>query len=78
MKSAATALQQVNIDPRIYAVPYCTDGSVAAGEMGLPTLIFGPSEISLAHVPNEYIRVEELLRGLEGYQALALGLMEAA
>jgi putative selenium metabolism hydrolase len=74
VQSAADALKGAGIDPKLFAVPYCTNGSVSAVEMGLPTLIFGPSVISLAHIPNEYIPVEELLRGVAGYQALAMGL----
>lgn len=73
VRHAGEALQGAGIDPQVFAVPYCTNGSVAAVEMSLPTLIFGPSEISLAHIPNEYIPVEELMRGVAGYQALAKG-----
>lgn len=72
IERAAAALRGAGIDPGLHAVPYCTNGSVAAGEFGLPTLIFGPSTIHLAHVVNEYIPVEELFRAVEGYRALAL------
>ena len=77
VRSAVAALGIAGIDPRTYAVPYCTNGSVPAAEMKLPTLIFGPSDINLAHITNEYITVLDLLRGVEGYQALALGLVDA-
>jgi acetylornithine deacetylase/succinyl-diaminopimelate desuccinylase-like protein len=75
VQGTAAALQSAGIDPNLFAVPYCTDGSVPAVEMGLPTLIFGPSEISLAHIPNEFIPVEEFIKGVAGYQALAMGLL---
>jgi len=77
VQSAANALLQSGIEAGIHAVPYCTNGSVAAGEMGLPTLIFGPGEIAQAHVPNEHISVSELLRGARGYAALAQELSTA-
>ena len=51
--SAASALKTAGFDPQPFGVPYCTNGSVAAVEMSLPTLICGPSEISLAHIPDE-------------------------
>jgi putative selenium metabolism hydrolase len=72
--SAASSMESAGFDPQPFGVPYCTNGSVAAVEMGLPTLIFGPSEIVLAHIPNEYIRVDEYLRGIGAYQALAKGI----
>jgi len=77
VQRAADALSQNGIEPGIHAVPYCTNGSVPAGEMNLPTLIFGPGDIAQAHVPNEHIAVSELLRGAQGYAALALGLQDS-
>jgi len=77
VETAVAALRQAGIETGVYTVPYCTDGSLPAGELGLPTLIFGPSSITLAHVIDEYILVEEYLRGIEGYRALALALPAA-
>lgn len=74
VRGAVSALEGAGIDSRPHAVPYCTNASTAAGEMGLPALIFGPGNIEQAHVPDEYLAVEDLLRGVEGYRALALGL----
>jgi len=55
-------------------VPYCTNGSYSAGVAGIPTVIFGPSTIRLAHVVDEYIEIEELVRGMCGYVGLAQAL----
>ncbi|MEM3486293.1 MAG: hypothetical protein QXI12_11805, partial [Candidatus Methanomethyliaceae archaeon] len=57
-----------------FIAPYCTNGSTTAGELGLPTLIYGPSSIALAHKVNEYIEVNDVLAAVLGYQALAQGL----
>jgi len=74
LRKAEQGLRQAGIQPHRIAVPYCTNGSYSAGEAGLPTLIFGPSSIRLAHVVDEYIEVEELLRGMRGLVALAAAL----
>ena len=64
------AVQAAGIAPRTYVVPYCTNGSASAGEMNIPTIIFGPSTIRMAHAVNEHIEIEELLRGLHGFISL--------
>lgn len=74
VETAVAALKQAGIEPGVHTVPYCADGSGSAGVLGLPTLLFGPSSILLAHITNEYILVDEYLRSIEGYRALALAL----
>jgi acetylornithine deacetylase/succinyl-diaminopimelate desuccinylase-like protein len=37
----------------------------------VPTIIYGPSTIKLAHAIDEYIETGELLRGAEGFVGLA-------
>lgn len=71
---AKTALETAGIPPEMFVAPYCTNGSASAGERGIPTLIFGPGSIEQAHVVDEYVTVNELERGLRGYQALAAAL----
>ncbi len=63
------ALQAAGIDPGLYVVPYCTNGSASA-EAKLPTLVFGPSTIRMAHAVDEHIEIPELLRGLHGFLSL--------
>ncbi|MCC6147641.1 MAG: YgeY family selenium metabolism-linked hydrolase [Anaerolineaceae bacterium] len=67
---ALQAVEAAGIDPRTYVVPYCTNGSASAGELGLPTIIFGPSTIRMAHAVDEHIEIEELLRGLRSFISL--------
>lgn len=69
VQTAVSALEEVGIDPGMVVVPYCTNGSASA-EAGLPTIIFGPSTIRMAHAVNEHIEISELLRGLKGYLSL--------
>ncbi len=74
VRKATGALEAAGIPPQPFQAPYCTNGSASAGERGIPTLIFGPGSIDLAHVVDEFIATDELERGLRGYQALAAAL----
>ena len=54
---------------------FCTNGSGSCGELGIPTLGFGPSRENLAHVADEYIELDQLTGACRGYRSLirALG-----
>lgn len=71
VRLAQQALVESRLDPTPFVAPYCTNGSTSAGEMGISSLIFGPSTIHLAHVVDEYIEVDEYLRGMRGFANLA-------
>ncbi len=74
VRRASGALEGAGIPAQFFHAPYCTNGSASAGERGVPTLIFGPGSIEQAHVVDEFVAVDELERGLRGYQALARAL----
>lgn len=50
---------------------FCTNGSRSAGVNNIPTLGFGPSYESQAHVVDEYIEIEQMIQACSGYMALA-------
>ncbi len=54
-------------DLALYAAPYGCNALVSAGVRNIPTVILGPGDISLAHKPNEFIKIEELLKCAEIY-----------
>ena len=68
----AQALHSCGIDPIAEAVPYGTDASTIA-EAGIPSVVFGPGDIRLAHTAAESIPVAELGRAEEVLIALARG-----
>jgi putative selenium metabolism hydrolase len=74
VQQALASLSAAGLRAETFIAPYCTNGSTTAGELGLPTLIYGPSSIALAHKVNEYIEVNDVLAAVLGYQALAQGL----
>lgn len=74
LEKARRGLQAAGLEADFCAVPYCTNGSYTAGEAKIPTIVFGPSTIKLAHAIDEYIEIDELMRGAEGFVGLAKGL----
>jgi acetylornithine deacetylase len=53
---------------QVVGVPYWTDGALLARSGSIPTCIFGPGDIAVAHSPDEYVRVEDVLRAGEVYE----------
>jgi len=72
VKAAERALAAVGLPVDYFASRYCANGSASAGEMSIPTLIFGPSTPSVAHTVDEYIEIDHLLRGTQAYMALSI------
>jgi acetylornithine deacetylase/succinyl-diaminopimelate desuccinylase-like protein len=71
LEKACLGLTNAGVEPVLTTAPYCTNGSYTAGEAGIPSLIFGPSHIGLAHVVDEHIEVSELWRGFTAFTGLA-------
>jgi putative selenium metabolism hydrolase len=73
-RRALSALERAGLAHEVFYAPYCTNGSATAGELGIPTVVYGAGEIREAHAVNESVAVEDLLAACRGYRALALGL----
>jgi putative selenium metabolism hydrolase len=71
---AIQGLESAGIQPVTYGTPFCTNGSGSAGERGLPTIVFGPGSVHLAHVTDEYIEAAELVQSVKGFAGLAQAL----
>ncbi|MDR3231266.1 MAG: M20/M25/M40 family metallo-hydrolase, partial [Synergistaceae bacterium] len=48
----------------------CTNGSYYASRAGIPTIGYGGSSESLAHVVDEYIELEQLYKACEGFYGI--------
>jgi acetylornithine deacetylase/succinyl-diaminopimelate desuccinylase-like protein len=68
---ASTALAALGAEPHYWM--FCTNGSGTAG-LGIPTLGYGPGDETLAHRVDEFIELDELHAGAEGYATLAAAL----
>jgi succinyl-diaminopimelate desuccinylase len=74
VRAALRSLAEAGEVPRTCTVPYCTNGSGSAGEMGIPTVVIGPGDPALLHVVDEHITLDQLLRGTEVYMGMILEL----
>jgi putative selenium metabolism hydrolase len=68
---AHMGLKAAGLPEETIAVPYCTHASYTAGIAGIPTVIFGPSSIDLAHITDEYIQIDQMFQAANGFSALA-------
>jgi succinyl-diaminopimelate desuccinylase len=66
-----TAKRRLGQDLTPEGAKYYTDASVYVPQLGLPTLVYGPGEPSMAHQPDEWIDVESYLECIRFYIALA-------
>lgn len=67
VRKCRKGLRQVGIDAPLSHFSFCTNGSHYCGEAGIPTVGFGPSLESLAHVRDEYIEIRELVTACRGF-----------
>ena len=56
---------------RIVGVPYWTDGSILWNRAEIPTCLFGPGDIAVAHGPAEHVKIEDVLRAPRVYAETA-------
>jgi acetylornithine deacetylase/succinyl-diaminopimelate desuccinylase-like protein len=66
---AAACLSVTGREPAFGAFPAWTDGGMLAGPGGVPTLILGPGDLSLAHSPREALPLAELVEAAHLYAA---------
>lgn len=76
VQTALKGLFSVGLKPEVSHWAFCTNGSHFAGEVGIPTIGFGPSYEYLAHIIDEYIEVEQLLKGCKGYYGIISALLK--
>ena len=57
--------------PDIIGWRFSTDGIATAGQLGIPTVGFGPGDPTLAHQPDEHISLDDVMVSAMGYCALA-------
>lgn len=75
VQKALSGLKASGMDVQIAYYPFCTNGSHYAGEANIPTIGFGPSKEILAHVIDEYIEEEQLIKATRGYMGICEGFL---
>jgi putative selenium metabolism hydrolase len=71
---AKRALAEAGLDPTPTHYSFCTNGSLTAGRLGIPTLGFGVGEEHIAHQVDEHVTLRSLAAGECGYASLAAAL----
>ena len=72
VEAAQGAFSDLGRAPGQLAVfPAWTDGALLSREAGIPTLIWGPGELALAHSAEESVRLDEVLLAARLYAAAA-------
>ncbi len=76
VQTALKGLRSAGQDPVLSHYYFCTNGSYYAGKAGIPTLGYGGSLETLAHVDDEYIEIEQLVKACEGYYGIVRSVFE--
>jgi putative selenium metabolism hydrolase len=71
VRTALEAVGRAGIEPRLGTYRFCTNGSLTAGTLGLPTIGFGVGREEDAHTVDESIEVAKFERAVAGFGALA-------
>jgi putative selenium metabolism hydrolase len=75
VQSALAGLREAGLDPGMASYQFCTNAAHSAGAAAVPTIGFGPSRESLAHVVDEYIEIQQLVSACCGYRAIGEALL---
>jgi len=63
-QSLLRACQQTGRHPLFKTAHFATDASILTGA-GIPSLVFGPGDVAMAHTEDEYISVDEIEKAAE-------------
>lgn len=77
VQAAMTGLVSAGQDPVLSHYYFCTNGSYYAGKAGIPTIGYGGSLETLAHVVDEYIELDQLNLACEGYAGIIRAILAA-
>lgn len=61
---AANHLKMLSREAGFEAVTYGSDMRIFSNYAGIPTLLYGPGDVSLAHTVNEHVVIEEVMEAL--------------
>ncbi|MFQ5857314.1 MAG: YgeY family selenium metabolism-linked hydrolase [Anaerolineae bacterium] len=78
VQRALLGLRQAGLKPKLTAYQFCTNAAYSAGEACVPTIGFGPSPESMAHIVDEYLEVDQLLKATHGYAEIIAALLGPA
>jgi acetylornithine deacetylase/succinyl-diaminopimelate desuccinylase-like protein len=74
VRTALRAVEEAGIPAQPATYRFCTNGSLTAGTLGIPTIGFGVGREQDAHTVDESVDLAQLHRGVEGFRSLAAAL----
>lgn len=77
VQGALQGLKDAGLHPEVTQYSFCTNGSHYAGELGIKTIGFGPSKENLAHTIDEYIEIDQLVKGAQGIYGILKSVLKA-
>lgn len=54
-------------EPAFTGLPFTTDARFIRNQLGLPAVVFGPGDLSLAHTIDEYVEIDDLVTAVGVY-----------
>ncbi len=76
VQSGLRGLRASGLEPSLASYQFCTNGAYSAGVAGVPTIGFGPSTEHHAHVIDEFLDIDQLLKARRGYSGIAAALLD--
>ena len=68
---AAKAYEEVKAQPpELFRMQASTNGVTTAGLMHIPTIVFGPGDLAMAHARDEYCEIDSMLDAVKIYAVL--------
>jgi putative selenium metabolism hydrolase len=79
VKAGQRAVERaMGVRPRLQVWKFSTDGVYTMGEMGIPTIGFGPGEERYAHAADERIRLDDVIQAAHVYACMAQEILALA
>lgn len=76
VQDSVESLKKIGLNPKMKRWEFSTDGNFSMGERNVPTIGFGPGDERIAHQPNEYVPINDLIQAVKGNAQLALNLKD--
>lgn len=72
VKNLRLAVQEIRrTEPKIVGEPYWSDASLFVNKASIPTCLFGPGDIGLAHSADEFIKIDDVVDSAKVYALTA-------
>lgn len=75
VQSCISGLRKAGLPAETSTYGFCTNGSLTAGLRGVTTVGYGIAREEVAHTVDEYIDIDKLYKGTEGYAVVVASLL---